>query len=156
MAAERRLTAGGRILVLILAGSVILGGAGVTLAAAAVYHAGSVLVDVRDGGGGFSLRVPAVAVDLALGFVPPRVVETALNEAELAVESWLPALRAAVHELAAAPDFVLLEISSPGSRVRIEKRGRSLLVHVDSDDDGVRVELPLHTARSFADWLARS
>jgi len=139
-----------RILLALLLGSFVLVVTGAGVAAAAVYQAGSIAVDVRDQGSDMHLAVPAALVHLAVILAPLSLLEDAVSEAE----PFLPAIRAGWHELERAPDFVLVEVAGPSEIVRVEKRGGRIVVHVDeAGGSRVNVEVPMRTVRALISKL---
>lgn len=103
-------------------------------------------------GGDFSVRVPAGLADLALTFVPASVVRDLAEELE---PVW-PVARASYDGIAEAPNFVMVEYNDGDEHVRVEKRGHSLVVHVDSDNEKIHVELPLRLVERILSKLERA
>ena len=142
---------GARLLLIIVVGGTLLTVATVGMAAAAIYNSGTIAVDVQENhGGSVSIHVPAGLANLALDLVPDSLIEEALSAVAMDVSTevapLLPAVRAAWNEFAAAPDFVLVEVRSDDELVRIEKKGKSLLIRVDSGGgEAVRVSVPIKT-----------
>lgn len=140
---------GSRWLLILLLGGFCLLAVGAVAAAAVVYHAGTVQVDLRESGTDLHVALPAALVDLALAVAPTAALRSATREAE----PYLPAIVAAWEELERVPDFVLLEVRSGADLVLVEKRAGRLVVRVDEDGASrLRVGLPLHTVRR---WVAR-
>jgi hypothetical protein len=136
-------------LVLIL-GAFVLSIAGVGFAAAAVYHAGSIAVDVQDRDTDFRLAVPAAVVHLAVMLTPASMIREATREAE----PYFPAIAAGWQEFERTPDFVLVSVESPRETVRVEKRGDRILVLVEGQDGSrVNVAIPLRTVRALISKL---
>jgi hypothetical protein len=118
----------------------------VAVTAAAIYSGGAISVSVEEGdGGGLSISVPAGLANLAIAMVPSTVIDGAVEEVRDELEPWIPAVRDAWRTLEEAPDFVLVEVTSPGEHIRVEKRGRQLVVFVEDGRDRVHVALPLKT-----------
>ena len=110
--------------------------------AAAVYHAGSITVEIlEDEGGRFNVSVPAGLARVAIALAPDSIIEEAADE----LQPVLPALRAGWDEFVRSPDFVIVEVHSDDDHVRVEKQGRKLSVLVDSSDAKIRVSIPLDT-----------
>ena len=61
----------------------------------------------------------------------------------------------ALDELAAQPDFVLVEVQSRDESVVVRKEGRSLRVILSSDEARIDVTVPLSTVKEFARHLRR-
>lgn len=124
--------------------------AAVGVTAAAVYHAGSIGVEVHpQDGSGLSINVPAGLAHVAIALAPADLVTDAIADLE---PVW-PSLEAAARVLDEAPDFTLLEIRSADEHVVVAKNGGRLLVLVDADGETVRVALPLGVVRRIADKL---
>lgn len=124
------------------------------VAAASVYRAGSVAVAVRSAGPDpvdLSFRVPAALVELAAALLPREVCSRIPADARV----YSGAAREALAGLAAASDGVLLEVTSPRESVTIEKTGGSLLFHVRSENEEVRVTLPLRAAAHAVERIER-
>jgi hypothetical protein len=121
--------------------ALVLVGAGV-VAGAVAFSAGSVRVYVlekRAGGDRVNLLVPARLVPLGLKFLPHRERE----RVGARLRPWLLALKAASLELARSADCQLLAIDSAQERVRVSKRGGSLVIDVDSASENVHLSVPL-------------
>jgi hypothetical protein len=144
---------GARLLVLILVGAVLLVTAGVGVATAAIVRGGTVALDTHDADGReVSVHVPAALIDLALLLVPDRTFSLALEQAALehagrieGIDGVVPALRDAWGELAAAPDFTLVEVRDDADHVLVQKRGGNLVVQVEGDDLRLDLSVPLRT-----------
>jgi hypothetical protein len=96
------------------------------------------------------LVIPALAIPIALEFVPARHLQQAASQ----VRPWLPAIDAAASQLRDCPDGELVEVTEPGQHVSIVKSGGSLVVDVNDTGERVYVSVPLATVRSAADILA--
>lgn len=137
----------------LVAALLFLTGTTVVMGAVVAYNAGAVRVSVEEkkpGGQHVHLMVPAVAVPLALAFIPSDKLQQKAAE----LRPWLPAIRIASRELERTPDFVLVEVFDSDEHVRITKRGGSLFVDVNSAQEDVHVEVPLHMVRSVAEKLS--
>jgi hypothetical protein len=144
------MTTGARVLLIVVGGVVLLAFASVAMAAAAIYGSGTIAVDVRDGAGtDVSVHVPAALANVALGLVPDSLVEEALRDAPPEVEPILPAVRDAWRELEESRDFVLVQVVDGDDSLRVEKRGKQLVVRVEFDDGDVHVTVPLKTVRKL-------
>ncbi len=130
---------------MMLLGKIMLGSLGTAaLAGALAYREGAVIVNVtehRPEGERVNLFLPAAPMSLAMKFVP----DDRLPQLPPQIRSALPASVAAARHLEAVPDFVLVEVEEAFESVRIEKRGRKLVVDVDSPEESVYVEIPLRT-----------
>ncbi len=119
------------------------------LAGAYVVHEGAVRVAVDEGSAGgkhIRLLLPAALVPVGLKFVP----DEKLRQAAAQARPWLPAVRAASQELARLPDADLLEVRDTGDHVRLSKRGRLLVLDVESTRETVHVSFPLKTLDQLA------
>lgn len=113
-------------------------------------EAGIATVHVKekgDGGHSFWLPVPMGLAAAAVHMAPDDMLEDESDRDIEDLQTYLPMLAAALDELEDAGDFTLVEIEGPGEHVRIDKSGRSLLIHVEDEEDEVRVKFPI---RSFA------
>ncbi len=135
---ERRLLIASCAILLFVATPIVV--AGVLIA-----HSGVLVVQVDEfgpGGDHVRLRIPCVLVDVACRLAPREV----FADARLEGAQWIPAVRAALTQLAKSPDCVLVQVDSSDEKVRIEKRNRTLLVKVDSLGERIRIEMPLRSA----------
>ena len=119
------------------------------LAGAYVVHEGAVriAVDERSAGGQhIHLLLPAALVPVGLKFVP----DEKLRQAAAPARPWLPAVRAASQELGRLPDADLLEVRDTRDHVRLSKRGRLLVLDVESTRETVHISFPLKTLDQVA------
>lgn len=139
-----------------LLGKIALGTAGVALVAGMMaFSEGAITVQVnnhRREGGNVNLFLPAAVVPAALRMVPAHHFGQIPPEAR----RMLPAVREAMRSAAHLPDFVLVEVDSPRERVRIEKKGSRLLIHVEERDEEVFVAVPLRTIASTLREIERA
>lgn len=130
---------------MMLPGKILLGSLGtVALAGMLAYSEGAVIVSVSEhgpDGDHLNLFLPAAPMPLAMKCIPENHYPQLPPEARAA----LPGVVAAAYHLKRVPDFVLAEIEDAPEQVRIEKRGRKLIVEVQSPDESVYVEIPLRT-----------
>jgi hypothetical protein len=122
------------------------------LAGAYVVHEGAVRVAVdeqKPNGQHIHLWVPAAVIPLGIKFVP----EEKLREVSAQARPWLPAIQAASEELDRLPDSDLVEVRDAREHVRITKRGRVLVIDVESPGETVHVSLPLKTVNRLARQL---
>jgi hypothetical protein len=119
---------------------------GVALATT-VVRSGMVSVQVDENGAGDDLHivVPAGLVYAGLALAPTFAGDE-MAEARRNLEEVGPELHSLLQELEDCPDAVLLEATSPGESVRIEKRGRSLEIHVHDAQSNVTISLPADLA----------
>jgi hypothetical protein len=120
--------------------SVVVGGLStVAVLSAAVYHAGTVEVEVWEKHGEHvSVAVPTTVVRAAIKFLPERILVEAASE----VGPYWDAAQAAARELVNAPDGVLVEVTGPDLEVRVAKLDGKLQVDVDEGDTRVHVSVP--------------
>jgi len=145
------MSTGTRLLLAIFAGIFLLTTITVGAAVAAVYHAGTIAVDVRpEDDSHISVAIPAAIANLAIALVPSEVISDMTEELE---PVW-PTVQAAARELDEAPDFTLLEVTSSDSHIQIRKKERRLLITVEDDGERVSVALPLATIRKIVDKLS--
>ena len=123
------------------------------LAGAYVVHEGAVriAVDERSAGGKhIRLLLPAALMPVGLKFVP----DEKLRQAAAPARPWLPAVRAASQELGRLPDADLLEVRDTRDHVRLSKRGRLLVLDVESTRETVHISFPVKTLEQVAQQLA--
>ena len=132
-------------------------------ATAAMYHAGSIRVEVQSTRGtDLSLRIPAGLANLAIAVTPTAPFRELSRELRAELEPWSeevdrvwPVLRNSYRELAAAPDFALVEFHGNGEDVRVRKQGSTIVVDVRSHGEDVHVVVPLSTLRRALSKLER-
>lgn len=126
-------------------GKILLGLLGATvLVIVLAYSEGTVVVRVsahHPSGSNVNLFLPAAPLPWILKLVPNTHFPQLPQEAC----ALLPALVEAVQQLETTSDFVLAEVERIEERVHIEKRGRKLIVEVESPEESVYVEIPLRT-----------
>lgn len=124
----------------------------VLLTGLVAYSEGAVMVSVRErkpDGTRIWLPVPALLVEVGMRFVPARQ----LQDASAQIRPWLPAIRAASTELERCPDATLVEVESRTEHVLVSKRGDSLQIDVQDDEDTVHVSVPVEFVSSMADEI---
>jgi hypothetical protein len=136
------------------------------VAAATVYHKGTINMEIDElgpGGSHYDLTIPASLVDLAINLVPERVIEDAtrqvtdnLHHPGMEPESWIGAVDGIGEALLACPDTVFVEVKSPNEHVVVEKRDGSLVIRVLDRGQRVYVSVPMSTLVRAADKLAAS
>ena len=140
---------------------VLLVGTGVLLAAA-VVKSGLVTVEVHSSGpdGDVDLLVPVPAVVVPLAAVGARFAhfgasgDCDVDRMAGHFREWTPAAAAALRELAAAEDAVLVDVRDHGDSVQIVKRGETVEIEVvDRHDGRVEVRLPADLLPRLADAL---
>ena len=124
----------------------------VLLTGLVAYSEGAVMVSVRQRkpeGTRIWLPVPALLVEVGMRFVPAEQ----LREASSQIRPWLPAIRAASTELERCPDATLVEVRSRTEHVQVMKRGDSLQIDVQNDEDTVHVSVPVEFVNSLAEEI---
>ncbi len=135
----------------------VLVGSGLLLAAA-VVKSGLVTVEVHSSGpdGDVDLLVPVPAVVVPLAALAARFgpdLDCDLDGAHR-IRDWTPVAAAALRELAAAQDAVLVDVRDRGDSVQIVKRGDTVEIEVvDRHDGRVEVRLPADLLPRLADAL---
>ncbi|HKV10108.1 MAG TPA: hypothetical protein VJ725_18350 [Thermoanaerobaculia bacterium] len=145
-------------LFLIAAGffAVIVLGSGLLLAGT-VAVGGLVTVKVeeqRADGTDLYIPVPAAFLDLGLALVPDEELAQVQADLRRDLGDWGPAVAASLDAFADCPDGLLLEAQDGAETVRIEKRGRSFLVHVNDGETEVRVSVPARFVGRVARLIA--
>ncbi|HEX5760368.1 MAG TPA: hypothetical protein VF121_14360 [Thermoanaerobaculia bacterium] len=145
------------VLVVFVLTMVLFVGSGVLLAAA-VARAGLIHVRVEssgpDGSVDLDLPLPAGLVSLALlGARLAPDLDCDIDGVACDLDDWGPAAAAALDELAAAPDMVLVDVRDRGERVWIAKRGDALEVQVEGRGGDVEVTLPAKLLPQIAEVL---
>lgn len=139
------------ILVGCVAALSLLVGTGLVIA----WRAGSIVVQVSGhgrGGDNVRIRVPAVAGHLALLCMPDRAFGWSARDRVFQHGE----MRLLAGELERIPDgTVLVQVDSPGETVQISRERGMLLIHVDSDKENVRVEVPVKLAGAFLKRVER-
>jgi hypothetical protein len=154
-----------RLLLAIALGVLVLILSSAGLAVAAVYHKGTIRMEIDEfgpGGNRYDLVLPASLVDLAIELVPSSAIEEATGEMSEILEhpacnlSWRSALTDLGDALESCPDAVFVEVRGKHERVLVEKRGRLLVVQVEDDDQRVHISVPVSTLSRAAEKLADS
>lgn len=123
-----------------------------TLAGAAFISAGTVYVSVHQknaDGINLSLPVPVNLAHIALSLIPDE--ELADVRAEL--DPWMPVINIVMSELADCPDGVLVQVEDGDETVSIVKRGRKLVIDIDTRDESVHVSIPIRGVARLIDRL---
>ena len=124
-----------------------------------LYRAGSFKVQVDElgpGGEYISISLPAALLDAGLIFMPKAAYAAISDEMGDELCEFWPVLTAACEELARCLDCVLVRVESDDEFVLVAKRGRSLHIEVESDDESIRVVIPLGTVSSFLKRIERA
>ncbi len=140
-------------------GKVMMGAVYTTLIGGAVlFHEGAITVNVKEkkpDGDRVFVFAPAAVVPWAIALAPEEHVR--FDQIPEEARAMLPALAEAAHKLGDMPDFALVEVQSPREHVKVEKRGGSIVVNVDSENETVYVSVPLRAARhALAELAARA
>ncbi len=113
-----------------------------TLAGAAFISAGTVYISVEQRGEegiNLTLPVPVNLASMALSFVP----EEELADIRAELEPWMPVIEAVLSELERCPDGPLVEVEGRNETVSIVKRGRKIIIDVETRDESVHVSIPI-------------
>jgi hypothetical protein len=150
-APQARRSSFGRLVAAIVVSLVVGGLSTVAFVSAAVYHAGTVEVEIwEERGEHVSVAVPASLVTGVLNFLPRRVYIEAASE----VEPYWDAARAATRELARMQDgVVLVAVTGPDLKVRVAKEDGRLVVDVDEGGTRVHVSVPVKIVADIVDKL---
>lgn len=114
---------------------------------------GLITVRVREkapGGHHIYVIVPGILVPVALHFIPARYFNGAGDQ----VRPWLPLVDGVTNSLSNISDTVLVDVTSPQSRVIVRKVGGSVIADVNNEDDDVHVSVPLRAIRATVRALA--
>lgn len=145
---------GSRTFLIVFGLAVLLLSATIAAVAVSVQRCGMLSVDVRDfshGGQRVAFKLPGAIVPIAVQFVPDKV----FGEIPREVHEHISMLRVACDELAKQPDFVMVEVHDGNEHVFIAKRGRDLVIDVESHDEEVHITVPLSLMKSVVGRLAR-
>ncbi len=126
---------------------------GFLVLAATIMSQGMIWVEVQERSGDqmhLQIPIPVSLVSLAVAAVPNDEIVKATKDAA----QWLPAIEAACRELERIPDTVLVEVHDKQDNVRIEKRGGSLYLDVDSREEEVHVSFPVHAVTDIVAEIA--
>ena len=132
----------------------IMGGT-VLLCGALAYSGGVVDVDVQQktpGGHHIHLPLPALAGPAVLAVIPARHMHFGHDARQ--VREVMPAVRAAVEELARCPDGPLVDVQSDHETVHIAKDGAYLTIGVDNAKETVHISFPIRIVGTIAGQLA--
>jgi hypothetical protein len=108
----------------------------------AAFRADSIEVSVREGGPDgtdIAFTVPAAMVEAAVRLLPAEACRAASAE----IGEWLPVLQAVQEELSDLPDCELVKVTTDDERVWIAKQDRRLIIEIETDDEDVRVAMPV-------------
>jgi hypothetical protein len=114
----------------------------VAVAGAYTFHEGVLTVQVdewRANGKHVHVWVPAVAVPVAMNFVPRRKFERAIEQAR----PWMPTVRALTKELENYPEAQLVEVRGWEQHVSVRMHDGKVLVDVREPGEEVHLACPL-------------
>jgi hypothetical protein len=118
-------------------------------AAGLVASTGVMVVDVNPADGPHIIvPVPLLAAQVAAAFVPREARTLDLDDFD---DVNIQALREVVEALRQAPDGELVRVEQRDELVVVAKRGDTLEITVDGDDDSVDVSVPLDLVGSLID-----
>ena len=151
MAGKRGMSRLTRIVLIVCVSAVATFALAVGVTAAAIYRAGTISVELQsDRGADWSLRIPAGLAEVAIALTlatPVRKVGRELQPWSGQLNQVWPVLISSYDQLATAPDFVLVEITSDDERIVVRKQEGRLVVDVDSGGEEVHVVVPMRTVR---------
>jgi hypothetical protein len=127
------------------------------LIAGTVAVGGLVTVKVQEDradGTNVYIPVPAALLDLGLMLVPDEEMARVQADLRKDLGDWGPAFAASLEAFEDCPDGLLLEAQDGAETVRIEKRGRSFLIHVDDGASDVRISVPARFLGRMARMVA--
>ena len=138
-------------LVAAVAVSLVVGGISTfAFVSAAIYHTGTVEVEVwEEHGEHISVAVPTSLVTAVVKFLPERVYIEAASE----VGPYWDAAQAATRELVRAQDGVLVEVTGPDLDVRVAKEDGRLEVDVDEGGTRIHVSVPVSIVADIVEKL---
>ena len=93
---------------------------------------------------------PAMLVPIATYFIPRHD----LGDASQQSRPYMPTIRAALDQLQATEDFVLVDVKDRNQHVEVQKIGGSLVVDVRDENETVHVETPVRMISSTLEQLA--
>lgn len=147
---SRRWSTGARILLVCATLFLLAGVTTAGVAAAVIYRAGTIGVEVESSDVDVSVVVPAGLARLAISLVPSHLCDELTAE----LRPWIPVVEDGYRELLAAPDFTMVEVHDGDDRVFVRKVGRSIDVLVIDGADRVAVSVPLETFGYLIDKLS--
>ncbi len=145
---------GARLLLAVALGVLLLAAGSVAAGAALLYGSGQLEVEVEGKGtsrDSVHVRIPAGLVLPLARLVPADAFREVPDE----LRHFLPALGSVCRELERMPDAVLVSVESPEEKVIIAKRARDLVILADTEEDKVRVAVPLRMLSQFAALLEK-
>jgi hypothetical protein len=116
-----------------------------------VTRQGMLAIDVEEktpGGARIKLLVPGALVNFCLSFVPAAMPPEERERLREELGRYEPVLAAVVDELEKAPDMVFVEVEDGDEHVTISKRDGHLVIEVETDDEDVRVAVPVTSVRA--------
>jgi hypothetical protein len=143
-------------LIFFAASMLLICSTGVVLAASvatSVATDGLVVIRVHEKGPDgvhFTAPIPASLVGLGASFAHRAAAED-LDEARRQLEPYRDTLHQALAGLEDAGDVTLVTVEDGTDHVQIAKRGRNLVIDVDSDDAEVHVTVPLPLVRQVVE-----
>ena len=141
------------LLILLLVAIVMLPAVLLTWAGVTVYRAGTLSVEVNEPGprgGNVHVVLPAGAVEVALAFLPSRVIP---EEAREQIEPYVSVAGRLADSFSRLPDAVFVAIDAPYEQVRIAKEGSDLVIRVVDCDQSVHVRIPWRTLTAVLHYV---
>jgi hypothetical protein len=93
---------------------------------------------------------PAMLVPIGMHFVPSRKLGRAATE----LRPWMPTIRAALEQLRAGEDIILVDVREPDQHVLVTKDGGSVVVDVTDKEETVHVSAPIRAIESSIEQVA--
>lgn len=140
-----------RILIGIAAGVCLMFGSIAYAVHRVVTSQGVVAIDVVEkspGGARVKIVVPGALVNFCLSFLPVVMPEDERQRLHDELSRYEPLLAAVVDELEQAPDMVFVEVEDGDEHVTIAKRDGHIVIDVETDEEDVRVEVPVASVRA--------
>jgi hypothetical protein len=139
---------------MILLGKVALGIAGTALAGVGLICSEGMIevnvVEKQPEAHHVYVLAPAMLVPIGMLFVPKHK----LGQAAAEIQPWMPTIRAALDQLRAGDDVILVEVREQGEHVLVRKQGGSVVVDVADTDETVHVSTPIRAIESTIEQVA--
>lgn len=122
--------------------------------AATLTNNGTIVVNVREGGGeetNIRIVMPVGPILMAVQMVP----NSCFDEVPAEALRYMGVARELCDVLAEQPDFTLVEVQGCDETVLVRKEGNNLVIHVDEDETSVYVSVPLGAVEKVAKKLEK-
>jgi hypothetical protein len=118
---------------------------------------GTMIVDVREkgfGGDVVTMRIPGLLVPVAMTFIPDQVfVDCGDDDDDMRYAA--PFLKIVREELETMPDVELVHVETPTEIVVIEKRGKDIIIDVETPGESVHLVVPVKAAAAVSKKMER-